>query len=117
MLLVEDNADTREVLTMLVEFEGYPVVAVENGKEALDQLTSGLTPCLILLDFHMPVMNGREFRQEQLRLRVQPDVPVVMYSAAAQVDVTGLQLTDLIMKPTGLDAIVDAVNRWCAVDH
>src|SRR2546429_521384 len=44
ILLVEDNADTRESMVMLLELEGYRVVSAANGREALDSLNAAARP-------------------------------------------------------------------------
>src|SRR6185295_17791050 len=58
LLVVEDDDATREMLRYLVQSVGCPVVTAANGLEALEHLRNGLTPCLILLDLMMPVMDG-----------------------------------------------------------
>src|SRR4051794_32442195 len=82
VLLVEDDADLRETTAMLLECEGYQVCAVENGREALNQLLDGPLPSVILLDMLMPVMNGWEFRAHQQRDPRLAAVPVVVVTAS-----------------------------------
>jgi len=57
ILLVEDDADCREMLSDLLSNEGYTVVSAENGLQALDYLRRS-TAELIILDLMMPVMSG-----------------------------------------------------------
>ena len=63
VLVVEDTDDGREVMGALLEMEGYRVAYAVDGRDALDQLDGGLSPCLILLDVSMPRMDGIEFRR------------------------------------------------------
>ena len=59
VLLVEDDADTREVVLMLLEDEGYSVVCAGDGQEAIAYLAScDELPCLVLLDLQMPRVGG-----------------------------------------------------------
>jgi CheY-like chemotaxis protein len=58
ILIVEDEKDIRESLKMLLELEGYSVFTAKDGKEGLEILKNLESPCLILLDLLMPVMNG-----------------------------------------------------------
>src|SRR5439155_7067879 len=67
VLVVEDDFDLRDALVPILEYEGHRVVSAANGREALDWLHAMPPPSLILLDLMMPVMNGEEFRAEQLR--------------------------------------------------
>jgi CheY-like chemotaxis protein len=83
VLIAEDDLEILETLTALMEDEGYRVVAVRNGHEALAALrTPGRAPpCMILLDLMMPGMNGIEFRNEQLRDPALSGIPVVLLTA------------------------------------
>ena len=80
VLVVEDDATTREMLQHLLLQEGWPVRAAENGRAALECLSESL-PQLILLDLLMPEMDGFEF-VEQLRSRPEwRALPVVVVTA------------------------------------
>ena len=88
ILIVEDNAETRLALAALFGVRGYRTVMASNGAQALQCLrTSPVTPLLVLLDLHMPVMDGRTFLELKLADPDVCDVPVVGYSA---VDGSGL---------------------------
>ena len=65
ILLVEDNAAVRQILTLFLEGAGYGVAGAANGRQALDYLRQAGPPQVILLDLAMPVMDGWEFRREQ----------------------------------------------------
>jgi len=62
ILVVDDDADSRELVRMVLAFEGCDVIEAANGKEALALLTSSAVPepCLIVLDLNMPNMTGWE---------------------------------------------------------
>ncbi|MGH2485805.1 MAG: response regulator [Ktedonobacterales bacterium] len=62
VLVVDDEAPIRKMLTEVLKLEGFPVETAVNGREALDMLArSG--PRVVLLDISMPVMTGREVMQ------------------------------------------------------
>ena len=80
VLIVDDDADSRDALASLLKTEGYQTAQVENGRRAIEHLRGNLSqPALILLDLEMPVMDGREFlsRLPQVKCTVQPIVIVI----------------------------------------
>ncbi len=80
VLLVDDAADIRVLLKLVLEFDAEFIVVAEaaNGEEAI-RLTAEHQPDLVVLDIAMPVMDGMDALQQLLR--VAPDTKVVMYSA------------------------------------
>ena len=79
-LVIEDDADSRDVLLRLLAREGWKVRSAENGAEGLERVAES-TPDLILLDLMMPVMDGFEFLTE-LRSRAEwRKLPVIVVSA------------------------------------
>jgi len=114
LLFVEDDVDIRETLTEILREEGWQVQSAGHGKEALALLRAGQPlPKVILLDLMMPVMNGWQFRAEQL---ADPDLgrlPVVIVSAAGNIEQTAAQLgaTAFVRKPVVMDALLRAVGK------
>jgi PAS domain S-box-containing protein len=80
ILLVEDDASTRELVQRTLQSHGCTVVEAENGQQALDQLET-VTPDVILLDLMMPEMNGFEFAEELRRHAEWNQIPVVVMTA------------------------------------
>jgi len=81
ILIVEDDVDIRESLEGFLELQGYTVVAVGHGREAIAYLQGAQRPAILLLDMAMPVMDGHRlltFRKENPALQ---EVPVVIISA------------------------------------
>jgi DNA-binding response OmpR family regulator len=83
ILIAEDEPDIRELVTFMLRFSGYEVVAAANGEDAV--LTAGRElPDLVLLDVRMPRMTGYDACR---LIRANPDlrnVPVVFLSAKGQ---------------------------------
>lgn len=80
VLIVEDDADSREMLAFLLSGRGFEVTCAEDGKAALRQLEIE-PPELIITDISMPVMDGIEMIE---RLREHPEwkgIPVLVMSA------------------------------------
>ena len=66
ILLVEDHDELRKAVAELLELEGYETVEASDGYEALQALRDGPTPCVVLLDLHLPKLSGQQFRSHQL---------------------------------------------------
>lgn len=103
ILVVDDDVDTLRLVGLMLEKQGYQIVAANNGHQALLQAQSE-SPDLILLDIMMPDMDGFEVTRT---LRAHPatrNTPIIMFTAKAQVDdkVTGFEagVDDYLTKPT-----------------
>ena len=112
VLVVEDDADLREIELQLLDFHGWPAYAAEDGIEALKALRQH-RPSLILLDLAMPRMDGVQFRaaQRQLSDRRLANVPVVVVSAVhdALRYKSVLDAADVLVKPFEPDRLLEAV--------
>ena len=82
VLIVDDDSAVRTALKELFETEGYTVVLAANGRAALNRLMEGFRPSVVLLDLMMPVMDGWDFRTQQLREPALKDIPVFIITAA-----------------------------------
>jgi len=80
VLVVEDDAATREVIRRALEKDGWVVSEAQNGRHALEALAVS-TPDLIVLDLMMPEMDGFEFVAELRRSEAGRGVPVVVVTA------------------------------------
>lgn len=102
LLVVDDNENNRDIVSRLLEREGFEVSTAENGAQALEQIKTQ-PPDLVLLDVMMPVMDGIEACK---RMKDDPEtrlIPVVIMTALGQVDdrVRGIQAgaDDFLTKP------------------
>ena len=111
ILVVEDHADLREMLTVLLESEGYGVRTAVNGIEALARLEEA-RPSLILLDLMMPVMSGDEFRERQLADPRYRDVPVICMTAAhdGRERAKRMRVDECFQKPLDFDQLISVVR-------
>ena len=115
VLVVDDDRDIRDTLIEMLEEHGYRAAGAANGRDALAVLgTSPHPPCLILLDLMMPVMDGRGFREEQLKNPEWAQIPVIVISAYsdAQAQARALDLP-CMRKPLGMRPLIEVVQRHC----
>jgi two-component system phosphate regulon response regulator PhoB len=118
VLLVEDDADTREVLRVILESEGMIVTPAHDGLEALEQLEEihrrdPLTPCAIVLDYMMPGFGGAQFRARQLSNPETADVPVILVSAISDLEARAAALRPFafLQKPVDPDELTALVRE------
>lgn len=113
VLVVDDETDLRRLTADVLLCNGYEVVQAGHGQEAIVQLCEH-SPDLVVLDLNMPVMDGWQFRAEQLRL---PDghltaIPVLLLTGEDRPDdqVATLQAVGLIKKPFEPDELLSAIH-------
>ncbi len=115
ILLVEDHDDLRMAVAEMLRLEGYEVVEASDGQEALGALRAGPSPCVVLLDLHMPGTSGQEFRAAQLLDRQLAGVPVVALSGHGGIaqKAQAMRMADYIQKPIDLDKLLSVLRRVC----
>ncbi len=104
-MVVEDDHLIREAIVEALDEEGFDVIEAANGREALDKLHARRAS-LVLLDLMMPVMDGWQFREEQLHDPELSTIPVVVLSAAQDARVPADRH---FSKPCDLDDLLDTV--------
>jgi CheY-like chemotaxis protein len=114
ILVVDDDADLRETLQLVLDDSGYGVTAVANGQAALDRLKAGARPSLILLDLMMPEMNGWQFLERAQADAVLDAIPVVIMTARKATDPLPAPSKQVLHKPFDSDALLKAVARHSA---
>jgi diguanylate cyclase (GGDEF)-like protein len=114
ILLVEDNADAREALALVLEHHGYDVRRARNGAEAL-ALATGHAPDLVITDLEMPVLSGFDMLEHFRTMPTLAETPVIVVSAHhdIQARVAGFDLgaDDFVAKPVNLDELLARVRR------
>lgn len=103
ILIVDDDFDTLRLVGLMLERQGYSIVAAENGQQALQALGKE-KPDLVLLDVMMPGMDGYEVARRIRKDSELGDIPIIMFTAKTQVEdkVTGLEsgVDVYLTKPT-----------------
>ena len=70
----------RDALATLLRVQGHSVVTASKGRDAMDRLRE-TEPCLILLDYAMPIMDGQAFREAQKADERWSHIPVALMTA------------------------------------
>jgi CheY-like chemotaxis protein len=114
VLIADDKETSRELLRTVLEREGYAVLEAGNGVEAV-QSARKMKPDLIILDLHMPVLDGFGAVQTLRADSAFADTPIVALTASAmQGDkerALSLGFTGYVTKPIHLSALRSEVLR------
>lgn len=119
VLVVEDNETNRKVLVSMLERWGCRIDLAENGQEAVDRVTNGTPPDLVLMDVQMPVMGGIEATE---RIRDwehavgRPALPIIALTASAYDEdrqrCLASGMNDFLSKPVDFGALQAAMGNW-----
>jgi len=112
ILIVEDDQGIRETLKLILETEGFHVETAENGKVGIERLSKIETPCLILLDLMMPVMDGWSFVAAMKKDMMLAPIPIVIVTAFAE-KAQSLKGYQVIKKPVDIDTLFNFVDTYC----
>jgi len=112
VLVIDDDADTRQVLKRFLNRKGFPIECASNGEEGL-RLARELHPMAIILDVMMPGMDGWAVLST---LKSEPDVrdiPVVMLTIVDDKNLGyGLGATDYMIKPVDRDRLTEILAKF-----
>lgn len=117
ILVVEDDAATRETMRTALEEVGYTVAEAAEGQSGLDLLCAAPEPLVVLLDHLMPVLNG-EGLLERVAVgghELRRHAYVLMTGAAERLSprlevLLGALGVPVVAKPFGIDALLAAVS-------
>ena len=114
VLVVDDDADVREMILLVLEARGVRAAGAADGVEALEQLSDHELPSLILLDLRMPRLNGEQLVE---RLRARPAlaaIPVVVLSGdnQARTIARAIGARGCLVKPVELGELLAVVGRF-----
>jgi signal transduction histidine kinase len=112
ILLVDDEADIREILSLFLQDLGYTVIAAENGVDALKLFRKTL-PSLVISDIKMPGMDGIELLQKIKQ--ESPDTEFIMITGHGDMELAIIsfqgQAADFITKPINVDVLEIALKK------
>ncbi|MEY4577456.1 MAG: hypothetical protein RL701_2159 [Pseudomonadota bacterium] len=114
ILIVDDQAVNRRLLSLLLEPLGHPIIHAANGGEAIAQFAQ-YRPQLVLMDMRMPVMDGYEAtrRIRQLATTDQPRIVAITASALDDEnrDIRNSGVDDMLLKPFRQEALLSVVEE------
>lgn len=110
ILVVEDDSDTADFVSELLQTSGYSAVIADTGEVALTEITNG-QPALVLLDINLPDMNGIDLLRQ---VRANSQLPMIVLSGMAhdRSKVIALEegADDYVVKPFSSDELVARIH-------
>ena len=114
VLIVDDARDNRELLAVVLTWEGFVVSTAASGEEALAAVAQQ-PPELILLDVMMPGMNGYDVTATLKGNPTTRSIPIILVTAMADFSAKergrGAGAEDFIAKPVTRDSLVPRIHR------
>lgn len=110
-MLVEDDADTRELLLTVLTDGGYEVVMAADGQQAIDLLDGGLRPCIVIVDLALPHVSGGNLLKY---MQTDPDfrtIPAVVVSGLPRERIN-VVADAILLKPCEPQTLLDTVKRF-----
>jgi two-component system response regulator AtoC len=119
VLIVDDDEDLRDTLSLLLGLEGHQTIGLADGLAALEWIVANGPPALILLDLRMPRMSGGEFVAALRQAPAHRCIPIVLISgdATCQEAAREMGVETCLVKPIDLDRLLTVVARLVVADQ
>lgn len=113
ILIVEDDRDVRHLYALGLNQRGYEVKLAANGAEAVERITSGEKPDVILLDWLMPLMDGGEVLRHIVDQADETPAAVIVISGQPPPPQETLdrRIQCWLTKPVSIDDLVEHIER------
>lgn len=117
ILVAEDSSVIQNLTRRILTLQNYDISSVKNGAQVLEKLNQEHFD-LVLLDIHMPVMDGMECARKVRRLPKSnnPSIPIIAISGNANNyssdDFKDAGIDDYLPKPLNYDTLVETVNSY-----
>lgn len=116
ILLVEDNEINQQVAMEFLKEHGFEITLAENGQEAIEKLTIDNEYDLILMDIHMPIMDGVEATAHIRQIPNYMNIPIIGLTANVvkqdHEDYIRYGMNDVISKPFDIKRLFSVISKW-----
>jgi CheY-like chemotaxis protein len=114
VMIIDDNSSIAQLLSIMLQNNGYTPITAPNGLAALDLLKNSPRPSLILTDYLMPSLNGCEFIEHISAKSLYKNIPVVIITGSAIEELrfpTTNNFKGIIMKPFNINTVLNTVRH------
>jgi DNA-binding response OmpR family regulator len=109
VLVVEDDANLRQLYRSVLTLAGYIVISVEDGVDAL-RYVEAESPGLVVLDLGLPRLNGRDVQRELAAHSETQNIPIIVVSGDPG-DINPADFACVLRKPFDPQDLLEAVQR------
>jgi len=111
ILIVEDDADARRLYAIGLNQRGLEVKLAANGAEAIERITGGEKPDVILLDWLLPLMDGAEVLARLSDVREAASIQIIVISGQPIPDGIPPRIQRWLTKPVSIEELVSEIQR------
>lgn len=115
ILLVDDSPNILTSMSVILESDGYVTETAANAEDALDKIRNGLSPALVITDYHMPGMHGVQLIQALRTLQPLRFTPMLVLTTESQQEkrdeARKAGATGWLMKPVQADKLLQVVRQ------
>ncbi|WP_234110408.1 PleD family two-component system response regulator [Chryseobacterium sp. R2A-55] len=114
ILIVDDDVAILNSLQVLLDFEGFEVVAFESGSQVFKWVENRSVPDAILLDMWLPDEDGREICKRLKKLEPTKNVPIIIMSASHELEKTAIEsgANAFLAKPFEIEDFLGTLQRF-----
>jgi CheY-like chemotaxis protein len=114
ILCIDDDDGVLSYHRALLERRGYEVLTAASARQGL-QIAKLCDVAAVILDYHMPEMNGHEVASEIKRIR--PQIPIIMVSSDTQIPAHALKVVDaFVSKDEARSRLLPVITQICGED-
>ncbi|MBC7744059.1 MAG: response regulator [Flavobacterium sp.] len=111
ILVIEDDADIRQVISNVLIDEGFETILCKNEKNIFEVILLN-NPDVILLDVIRPTQQGTELCRTIKAAETTKHIPIIVLSTHSQIDdVKKICADDIVKKPFDIQLLIDVVNE------
>ena len=110
VLVIEDDAELRELLRVCFQMAGHRVIAVEDGGDALQYIETNGLPDVVVLDLCLDHVSGIDVCREIRQRRDGRTLPVIVVTGSAPEELDVNDFQGFLRKPVKADEVLDAVE-------
>jgi len=118
IMIVEDETDLREMLSLMIRKEGFKTLTAEDGDDFLNKIDD-FQPDLVTLDVMMPGLTTREILDKLKEKKTKPKIillTVVRYSDEEKQKLYKMGVVDYVTKPFELDDLTNRIHKYLSKD-